>query len=119
LDRPPSVERFDLDEFGPLAKANGLNPNVFNALSLGLPARLPIPGEVNSMDNRPSGQLVERDTKDAGNRHGDGECGIRLACLVSPDLALVDAGGFGKLRLRESTAQRKAEESPRARNTCG
>jgi hypothetical protein len=34
VDRPPSVERFDLDEFGALAKANGLNANVFDALSL-------------------------------------------------------------------------------------
>jgi hypothetical protein len=61
---------------------------------------MPVAGEVNSMDNRPAGQLVKRDAKDAGNRHGDRECGLRLACLVSPDLALIDAGGVGKLRLR-------------------
>src|SRR6266511_2634894 len=34
VDRPPSVERFDLDEFGALAKANRLNANVFDAPSL-------------------------------------------------------------------------------------
>src|SRR6266536_538127 len=63
FERPPSVERFDLDQFGPLAKANGLNSNVFYALSLRLPARVSVAGEVNSINNRPSVFLVEREPK--------------------------------------------------------
>ena len=53
------------------------------------------------MNDRSSGQLIERDAKDSGNRHGDRKCGMRLACLVSPDLAPINTGGFGELRLRE------------------
>ena len=77
-----------------------LGPDVLDAAPGGLPARPPVPGEVDAVARR-SRQLTDRDAKGLSDGDGDREDGLLLAGLVAPDLARVDACRLGEVGLGE------------------